>query len=143
MLKSISKLVKDKKVIRNSQHRFIKGNFCLTSPVVCCRKIIGNGDKERAVILVSIDFSKAFDTVSHSILTCKLRRCEQDQWAARNLSELAGTEGSHQWLNVWLADGDEQRSLIVCSSTLGFTLFIVLRSDLSGDTQTILSAFTD
>lgn len=45
VLKSISKLVKDKKVIRNSQHRFIKGNFCLTSPVVCCRKIIGNVDE--------------------------------------------------------------------------------------------------
>lgn len=76
LLKSISKLVKDEKVIRNSQHRFIKGDSCLTNPMAFFRKIIGNVDKERAVILMNIDFSEAFVTVSHSIFTCKLRRCE-------------------------------------------------------------------
>lgn len=67
LLKSISKLVKDKKVIRNSQHRFIKGNSCLTNLMAMAffRKIIGNVDKERGLILMSIDFSEAFDTVSH------------------------------------------------------------------------------
>lgn len=78
LLKSISKLVKDKKVIGNRQHRFIKGNSCLTSSmaVASFRRKIGNVAKGRAVILMSIDFSEAFDTVSHIILTCKLRRCE-------------------------------------------------------------------
>lgn len=85
LLKSISKLVRDKKVIRNSQHRFIKVNSCLTNPMTVAffRKIIGNVEKERAVILMSIDFTEVSDTVSHSILTCKLRRCEQGKWAAR------------------------------------------------------------
>lgn len=130
LLKSISKLVKDKEVIRNSQHRFIKGNSCLTNPMAEAffRKIIGNVDKERAVILMSIDFNEVFDTVSHSIFTCKLRRCEQGKWAARNLSGLAAMASSHQLLNAWLADGDKQSILVVGPSTLGLTLFIVLRN---------------
>lgn len=91
--------MKDKKIIRNRQHRFIKDNSCLTSPMAVAffRKITGNVAKE----------------------------------------------GSHQWLNVWLADGDKQSSPVVCPSALGFTLFIVLRNGLSGDTQTALSEFTD
>lgn len=95
------------------------------------------------MILIIIDFNEAFDAVSHSILICKLRRCEQDKRAVRNLAGLAGMEDSDQWLDVWLAEGDEQSSLVLCTSTLESTLFIALISDLDGDTQNILSKFTD
>lgn len=81
--------MKDKKVIRNSQHRSTKGKSCLIKLMAFCRKIIGDVDKERAVILINIDFNEAFDTVSLSSLVCKLRRCEQDKWAATHLAGLA------------------------------------------------------
>lgn len=123
-LKSISKHVKDKKVIRNSQHRFIKGKSCLTSLMGLCRKIIGNVDKERAVILINIDFNEAFDTVSYRILVRKLRRCKQDKWAARNVAGLAGMKENDQRLDAWLMEGDERTSLVLCISILGATLFI-------------------
>ena len=35
-------------------------------------------DDGKAVDVVYIDFSKAFDTVSHSILAAKLRKCGLD-----------------------------------------------------------------
>lgn len=72
LLKSISKHMKDKKGIRNSQYRFPKGKCCLTNLMACCRKIIG--DVDRVVILTNIGFNEAFDIVSHSVLICKLRR---------------------------------------------------------------------
>lgn len=86
---------------------------------------------------------KAFDTASHSILFFKLRRCEQEKRAARNLSGLVDTEDCNQWLDVWLVEGDEQNSLVLCTSTLGYMLFTLLISDLGCDTPSVLSKITD
>jgi len=135
LLKYISKHVKDKKVIRNSQHRLTKGKSCLTNLMAFCRKIIGDVDREGAIILINIDFSETFDTVPHRTLLCKLSRCEQDKWATRNLAGLAGMEDSDQRLDVWLEGGDEKSSLVLCTTTLESMLFIVLISHLDGDTQ--------
>jgi len=40
-------------------------------------------DDGKAVDVVYIDFSKAFDTVSHSILAAKLRKCGLDDQVVR------------------------------------------------------------
>jgi len=35
------------------------------------------------ILVVYLDFSKAFDTVSHNILVMKLRKCGIDEWTVR------------------------------------------------------------
>ncbi|PKU28317.1 rna-directed dna polymerase from mobile element jockey- hypothetical protein [Limosa lapponica baueri] len=87
----ISKHLEEKKAIRSSQHRFTKGKSCLTNLIAFYNGMTGWVDEGRAVDVVYLDFSKAFDTVSHSILIDKLRKCGLDDW----------TVG---WTENWLKD---------------------------------------
>ena len=48
--------------------------------------------------VVSLDFSKASDTVSHNILVIKLRKCGTDEWMVK-------------WIENWLT-GRAQRVVI-------------------------------
>jgi len=55
-------------------------------------------DDKRAVDVAYLDFSKAFDTVSHNILIGKLRKGGLDEWSVR-------------WIENWL-NGRTQRVVI-------------------------------
>jgi len=75
ILEVIIKQVEEKKVIRSSQHGFTKGKSCLTNLIAFYDGMTGWVDEGRAVDVVYLDFSKAFDTVFRNILLGKLRKC--------------------------------------------------------------------
>ena len=83
ILEVIIKQMEEKKVIRSSQHGFIKGKSCLTNLIAFYDGMTAWEDEGRAVDVVDLDFSKAFDTVSHNILRGKLRKCGLDEWSVR------------------------------------------------------------
>lgn len=62
----------DKKVIRSNQHGFTKGESCLSNLIAICHE-------GREVVIVYLDFSNSFNTVSHNNLTGKLRKCGWDK----------------------------------------------------------------
>jgi len=80
ILEVIIKQMEEKKVIRSSQHGFTKGKSRLTNLIAFYDDMTGWVDEGRAVDVVYLDFSKAFDTVSHNILIGKLRKCGLDEW---------------------------------------------------------------
>jgi len=80
ILEVIIKQVEEKKVIGSSQHGFTKGNSCLTNLIAFYDGMTGWVDEGRAMDAVYLDFSKAFDSVSHNILLGKLRKCGLDEW---------------------------------------------------------------
>ena len=60
--------MKDNQGIRPSQHGFMKGSSCLTNLISFYDQVTHLGDEGKAVNVVYLDFSKAFDTVPHSVL---------------------------------------------------------------------------
>jgi len=87
--------VKDNQGIRPSQHGFMKGRSCLTNLLFFYDQVTRLVDEGKAVDVVYLDFSNAFDTVPHSILLEKL--------AAHGLGGC-----TLRWIKNWL-NGRAQR----------------------------------
>ena len=84
--------------IRPSQHGFIKGRSCLTNLISFYNWVTRLINEGKAVDVLCLDFSQAFDTVSHSILLGKLAARGLDRYTlfwGRNW-----LEGHAQWVVV-------------------------------------------
>lgn len=90
LLEATLKHMKDEKVLRGKQHGFTKKRSCLPRFIAFCDGVPDIENKGRKRDVECLDFCKAFDTVSYSLLVITLMRYGLDQWGEK----LAGLSGS-------------------------------------------------
>ena len=74
-------------MLMGNQHGFIRGRSCQTNPIAFYDQVTKALDAGVAVDVVFLDFSKAFDTVSHPILIKKLGDCGIDAYTVRWIAD--------------------------------------------------------
>ena len=112
------------------QHGFRSGHSTITQLLVCLHDIYENFDSNSEQIIVYLDFSKAFDTVNHNILLCKLAYFGLDENFLKLMKTYLTNRTQRVQIDGCLSGCEPISSGVPQGSVLGPLLFLIYIDDM-------------